>query len=65
MVSWFKTSAEIVLSIFIKSSFWKWKVSNGHRLSERTYVEILDNFTEAQPPSGDRLAIFPRVEIPN
>lgn len=63
MVSWFTTSA--VLSVFTKSSFWKRKISNGHRPSDRTYVEILDNFTEAQPPSGNFLAIFPRAEIPN
>ena len=51
-------------SVFVASSFWKRKVSDGHRSSDRTYVEVLENLIEAQSPSGDRLFILPRVEIP-
>ena len=51
-------------SELVVSSFWREKVSNGPRLRDRTYVKDLKNFIEAQPPSGDRLFIFRRVEMP-
>jgi len=40
------------------------EVSNGHHLSDRTHVKDLKSILEAQPPAGDRLLIFLRVETP-
>ena len=52
------------LFVLIVSCSWERKVSNGHRSSDGTHVEILKNLVEAQPPGGDRRLLFPRVEIP-
>jgi hypothetical protein len=39
-------------------------VNNGHYKSDRTYVQDLKDILEIQPPGGDRLLIFLRVETP-
>jgi len=51
-------------SVFTGSASWEGEVGNGHRSNDRTYIKDLKNILEAQPPAGDRLFIFLRVEIP-
>jgi len=53
----------VVELVVVVSSLWKQKVSNGHRSSDRTHVEVLKDLFEAQPPGGDRLSIFLHVEM--
>ena len=50
--------------MFIASSFWKQKVSDGHNSDDRTHVKDPKDIIEVQPPGGDRLLIFLCVQMP-
>jgi len=43
---------------------WGGEVSSSHRSSDKTHVKDTENIFEAQPPSGDLLFTFLRVEAP-
>ena len=56
--------AGVVVSVFIASSFWKRKVSDGHRSDGRTHVKDPKDIAEVQSPGSDRLFIFLCIETP-
>ena len=57
-------AVEVVVFVFIVSSFWKQKVSDGRRSDDRTHVKVPKDIVEVQPPGGDRFFIFLRMETP-
>ena len=57
-------AAGVVVFVFIASSFWKRKVSDGHRSDDKTHVKDLKDIVEVQPPGDDRLLIFLCVQTP-
>ena len=50
--------------VFVASSFWKRRVSDGHRSDDKTHVKDLKNIVEVQPPGDDRLLIFLYLQTP-
>ena len=51
-------------SVFTGSAFWEGEVNDGHHSNDRTHIKHLKDILEVQPPAGDRLFIFLRVEMP-
>jgi hypothetical protein len=56
--------AEAPASVAVASALWEWEVSSGHYKSDRTYFQDLKDILELQPPGGNCLLIFLRVETP-
>ena len=54
----------VVVFVFIANSFWKRRVSDGHRSDNGTHVKGPKDVVEVQPPGGDRPFIFLRMEMP-
>jgi len=51
-------------SVFTGSAFWEGEVNDGHHSNDRTHIKHLKDILEVQPPAGNRLFIFLRVEMP-